>query len=155
MPHLSLCISYVGFGLVGFYGISTIVGYLMSHPSFYICIRYVGFDLDGFYGISAIVGYLMPHPSLYIYISYATSSICRELLFKTQYEFGDLTVKAGKINQQMGFVIRFLNGASQEIKVKLNESRQLKFCQVKQLKENSTENSAETNFKEDSQLNEL
>ena len=43
--------------------------------------------------------------------------------------------------------------ASQEIKVKLNESRLLKFYQVKQLKENSTENSAERNFKEDSKFN--
>ena len=42
----------------------------------------------------------------------------------------------------MGFVTRFLNKASQEIKVKLNESRLLKFYKVKQLKENSTENSA-------------
>ena len=40
-------------------------------------------------------------------------------------------------------------------KSKLNESRRLKFNQVKQLKENSTENSAEKNFIEDSQLNEL
>ena len=55
----------------------------------------------------------------------------------------------------MGFVTRFLNGASQEIKVKLNEGWLLKFNQVKQLKENSTENSAEKNFKEDSQLNKL
>ena len=55
----------------------------------------------------------------------------------------------------MGFVTRFLNGASQEIKVKLNESRLLKFYKVKQLNENSTENSAEKNFKEDSQFNEL
>ena len=55
------------------------------------------------------------------------------------------------LSQQMGFVTRFLNRqnilnrqqASQEIKVKLNESRLLKFYQVKQLKENSTENSAE------------
>ena len=38
--------------------------------------------------------------------------------------------------------------------VKLNESQLLKFYQVKQLKENSTENSAEKNFKEDSILNE-
>ena len=60
-----------------------------------------------------------------------------------------------KISQQMGFVTRFLNGASQEIKVKLNESWLQKFYQVKQLKENSTENSAEKNFKEDSQFNEL
>ena len=51
----------------------------------------------------------------------------------------------------MGFVTCFLNGASQEIKVKSNESRLLKFYQVKQLKENSTENSAEKNFKEESQ----
>ena len=55
----------------------------------------------------------------------------------------------------MGFVSRFLNGASQEIKVELNESWLLKFYQVKQLKENSTENSAEKNFMENSQLNEL
>ena len=55
----------------------------------------------------------------------------------------------------MGFVIRFLNGASLEIKPKPNESRLLKFYQVKQLKENSTENSAEKNFKENSQLNKL
>ncbi len=46
-------------------------------------------------------------------------------------------------------------GASQEIKVKLNKSRLLKFYRVKQLKENSTKNSSEKNFKEDSQFNEL
>ena len=55
----------------------------------------------------------------------------------------------------MGFVTHFLNAASQEIKVKINESWLLKFYQVKQLKENSTENSAAKNFKDDSQLNEL
>ena len=55
----------------------------------------------------------------------------------------------------MGFVTCFLNWVSQEIKVKLKESRLLKFYQVKQLKENSSENSAENNFKEDLQLNEL
>ena len=55
----------------------------------------------------------------------------------------------------MGFVTRFLNGTSQEIKVKLNESQLLKFYQVKHVKENSTENSVEKNFKEDSQINEL
>ena len=54
----------------------------------------------------------------------------------------------------MGFVTRFLNWASQEIKVKLNEYRLLKFYQVKQLKENSTDNAAEKNLK-DSQSNEL
>ena len=70
-------------------------------------------------------------------------------------EVGDRTVEAGKIGRSMGFVTRFLNGASQEIKVKLKESRLLKFYQVKQLKENSKENSAEKNLKEDSQFNEL
>ena len=55
----------------------------------------------------------------------------------------------------MGFVTRFLNEASQKNKIKINESRLQKFYQVKQLKENSTENSAEKNFKEDSKLNEL
>ena len=53
----------------------------------------------------------------------------------------------------MGFITLFLNGASQEIKLKFNESWLLKFYQVKQLKENSTENSAEKNFKEDLQFN--
>ena len=53
------------------------------------------------------------------------------------------------------FVTRFLNGPSQEIKVKLNESRLLKFYQVKQRKHISTENSAEKNLKEDSKLNEF
>ena len=51
----------------------------------------------------------------------------------------------------MGFIPRFLNVASEEIKVKLNESRLLKFYQVKRLKENS----AEKNFKEDLQFHEL
>ena len=71
-----------------------------------------------------------------------------------QYEFGDKTEGTKNLSQQMGFVTRFLNGDFQEIIVKLNESRLLKFYQVKQLKENSTENSAEKNFKEDSQFNE-
>ena len=31
---LYIYIKYIGFGLVGFYGISTIVGYLMSNPVF-------------------------------------------------------------------------------------------------------------------------
>ena len=74
---------------------------------------------------------------------------------KWKYEFGDQTEGTKNLSQQKDFVTRFLNGASQEIEVKSNESRQLKFYQVKQLKENSTENSAEKNLKEDSQFNEL
>ena len=93
---LYIYIKYIWFGLFGFYGISTIVGYLMPNPlytyilniydlvwlglwhinhcwlfnaksSLYIYIKYIWFGLLGFYGISTIVGYLMPNP-LYTYI---------------------------------------------------------------------------------------
>ena len=59
---------------------------------------------------------------------------CQELLFDAQYEFGDSNWRHENLNQQMGFVTRFMNGAPLEIKVKINESRLLKFY-----KENSTE----------------
>ena len=63
------------------------------------------------------------------------------------------TVSAQKTYaSKKGFVTLLLREASQEIKVKSNESRQLKFYQVK---ENLTENSAEKNSTEDSQFNEL
>ena len=63
MPESSLCIYiYIWFDLVGFYGISTIVGYFNAKSSLYIYIRYIWFDLVGFYGISTIVGSLMPKP---------------------------------------------------------------------------------------------
>ena len=52
--------------LVRFYGISTIVGYLMPN-SLYTYILNIWFGLVGFYGISNIAGYLMPN-SLYTYI---------------------------------------------------------------------------------------
>ncbi len=48
---------YYHHSLVWFYGISTIVGYLMPNP-FYTYIKYIGFGLVGFYDISTIVGYL-------------------------------------------------------------------------------------------------
>ena len=53
--------------MVGFYGISTSVGYLIPNPLYtHISNMY---DLVGFYGISTIVGYLMPnHLNIYIYI---------------------------------------------------------------------------------------
>ena len=56
----------VWFGLVWFYGISTIVGHLMPNP-LHIYMEYIGFGLVGVYGISTIVGHLMPNP-LYTYI---------------------------------------------------------------------------------------
>ena len=52
--------------MVGFYGISTIVGYLMPNP-LYTYILNILFGLVEFYGISTIVGYLMANP-LYTYI---------------------------------------------------------------------------------------
>ena len=67
---LYIYIKYIWFGLVGFHGISTIVGYLMpNHLYTYISNIYdlVWFGLVWFYGISTIVGYLMPNP-LYTYI---------------------------------------------------------------------------------------
>ena len=93
---LYIYIKYIGFGLVWFYGISTIVGYLMPNPfyaymlniydlvwlgfmayhhcrlfnaksSVYIYIKYIGFGLVWFYGISTIVDYLLPNP-FYTYI---------------------------------------------------------------------------------------
>ena len=70
------------------------------------------------------------------------------------YEFGDRTVKARKLKPADGFRHSLLEWSFPRNKVKLNESRLLKFYQVKQLKENSTENSAEKNWK-DSQFNEL
>ena len=43
--YLYIYIKYIGFGLVGFYGISTIIGYLMPYPLYtYILNRY---DLVG------------------------------------------------------------------------------------------------------------
>ena len=91
---LYIYIRYIGFGFVGFYGISTIVGYLMPNPLYkyisyliwlslwhisrcwlfsaksflYIYIKYIWFGLVGFYGISTLVGYLMPNLfSTYMY----------------------------------------------------------------------------------------
>ena len=54
-------------GKVEFYGISTLVGYLMSNPLYTYILIYIGFGWVGFYGISTIVGYLMSNP-LYTYI---------------------------------------------------------------------------------------
>ena len=53
--------------LVWFYGISTIVGYLMPNPLYTYILNIYDLRLVWFYGISTIVGYLMPNP-LYTYI---------------------------------------------------------------------------------------
>ena len=61
---LYIYIKYIGFGLVGFYGIWHINHCRLFNAKFslYIYIKYIGFSLVGFYGISTIVGYLMPNP---------------------------------------------------------------------------------------------
>ena len=53
---------------VGYYGISTIVGYLMPNPVYTYILNIFG--LVGFYSISTIVGQLMPNPLYYTYILY-------------------------------------------------------------------------------------
>ena len=88
---LYIYIRYIWFGLVGYYGISTVGGYLMPNPFYtsilniymiwlgwvlwhinhcrlfhaksflYIYIKYISFGLVDFYCISTAVGYLMPH----------------------------------------------------------------------------------------------
>ena len=45
-----------------------------AKPSLYICIKDIGFALVGFYGISTIVGYLMPNSLIYIYIYILSST---------------------------------------------------------------------------------
>ena len=56
---LYIYIKIIWFGLVGFYGISTIVGYLMLKAFLYIYTKIIWFGLLGFYGIPTIVGYLI------------------------------------------------------------------------------------------------
>ena len=51
-----------------------------------------------------------------------------------EYDFGDANWRNENLSQKMGFVTHFINGAPQEIKLKINESRLLKFYS-----ENSTE----------------
>ena len=93
---LYIYIKHIWFGLVGFYGISTTLGYFMPNPIYtyilniydlvwlrfwyingcrlfnakyfsYIYIKYIWFDLVGINAISTHIGYLMPN-HLYTYI---------------------------------------------------------------------------------------
>ena len=73
---LYIYMKYIWFGLLGFDGISTIVGYLMPNPLIHILNIY---DLVGFYRISTIVGYLMPNP-LYTYIWNIYDLVCLGLM---------------------------------------------------------------------------
>ena len=69
---LYICIKYIQFSLVWFYGITTIVGFLKPNPFSYIYIRFVWFGLAViffffFFCISTILSYLKPNP-FYTYI---------------------------------------------------------------------------------------
>ena len=57
---LYIYIRYIGFVWLRFYGISTIVGYLMPNPHYKYILDIYEFVLVGFYSISTIVVYLMP-----------------------------------------------------------------------------------------------
>ena len=63
---LYIYIRYIGFGLFGFYGISTIVGYLMPNPLYTYILNIYDLVGLGFMGISTTVGYFMPNPFSYI-----------------------------------------------------------------------------------------
>ena len=75
--YVYMYIKSIGFRLVGFYDISTIVGYLMSNP-LYTYIKYKWFGLAGFYSLSTIVYMFMPNP-LCRYISNTYELICLSL----------------------------------------------------------------------------
>ncbi len=60
---LYIYIKYIWVGLVGFYGILTIIGYSMPNPLYTNILNiYDLVWLVGFYGISTIIGYSMPNP---------------------------------------------------------------------------------------------
>ena len=59
---------------LGFYGISTTIGYLMPNSIYTHLSNTYYLVWLGFYGISTIVGYLMPNP-LYIFIVYIGESL--------------------------------------------------------------------------------
>ena len=69
-------IRYIQFGLVGFYGISTIVGYLIPNLLYtYIYIRYIRFGLVGFLWHINHCRLFNAKSTLYIYIKYIWSSL--------------------------------------------------------------------------------
>ena len=95
MPNLLFYVymKYIWFGLVGFYGISTIVGHLILDLLFYVYIKYIWFGLVGFYGISTLVGHLMP--DLLFYVLWRQIKIKRSLdeqPFKSVWELVHLNI---------------------------------------------------------------
>ena len=63
-----------GLGLVWFYVISTIVGYVRPNPFYAYILNIYALLWFWFYGISTIVGYVMPNP-FYTYMKYMISKL--------------------------------------------------------------------------------
>ena len=55
-------VDFFGFGLVGLGLWHITRRLFIAKSSLYIYIKYIGFGRAGFYGISTIIGYLMPNP---------------------------------------------------------------------------------------------
>ena len=72
---LYIYIKYIRFGLVLFYGISTIVGYFMPNPLYTYILNI--YDLVWFYAKSTIVGYLMQIFFIHIYKIFDLNTFCR------------------------------------------------------------------------------
>ena len=62
--YIYIYTKYIWFGLFWFYGISNIVGYIISNPLCAYILNICGF-VGWFYGISTIAGYLMPNHVLH------------------------------------------------------------------------------------------
>ena len=75
----------VWFGWVGFYHVSTIIGYLMSNSVYTYILNVSGLVwFVGFYDISAIVGYLMPKCQILLIHIYQIYIICKHILLIAQ-----------------------------------------------------------------------
>ena len=84
-----------------------------------------------------------------------TSSFLSNYYLTLSMNSGTELWKHKKLKPADGFRHSLLEWSFPRNKSKINESRLLKFYQVKQLKENSTGKFTEKNIKEDSQFNEL
>ena len=58
---MHICSKYIWFGLVGFYGISTLVGYLIPNPIYTYILNMYDLVWLGFMAYHTPVGYLIPN----------------------------------------------------------------------------------------------
>ena len=96
---LYIYIKYIRFGLVGFYGISTIVSYLIPHPFYTSLLQIYDFVWLCFYGISTIVGYLLPNP-LYTSVSHIKFGLTvKSCIQSTRWVQGEGSTSLQRCNQ--------------------------------------------------------